>query len=77
MVTDMPKKPKIFVYNPLGLDRFDPKSKAVAGQLVVKVEIPNAPKNGTMGHCYIADAESNQFLGLVWLKSLTKVEEKV
>lgn len=70
----MSKKEKIFVYKPIGLDLFDPKTKAKGGQLVIKAEVENAPKNGTMGHCFIADAKSKEFLGLVWLKSLVPFE---
>lgn len=66
-------KNKVYKYEPVGLDIFDPKTPAKAGQLVIKVEVNGAPKNGTMGHCFIADAETNQFLGLVWQKSLVQV----
>lgn len=67
-------KNKIYKFEPVGLDIFDPKTQAQRGQSVVKVEVQGAPKNGTMGHCFIADAETNQFLGLVWVKSLVEVD---
>ena len=41
------------------------------GTLVVKTSGgPGAPRNGTMGHTYVADAETGVFYGLVLTNSL-------
>lgn len=62
---------KKYIYRPVGLDIFDARPhQPKAGTLVVKCQPEGAPKNGTMGHCYVADAETNKFYGLVLVKSL-------
>ena len=62
---------KVFVYDPVGLDLFDGRTKCLPGNLVHKVQPFGCPKNGTMNHCYIADAETDKFYGLVLENSLT------
>jgi len=39
------------------------------GDLVVKTKVPGCPPNGTMGHCYVKDAETGEFRGLVLVNS--------
>lgn len=71
----MARKPRIYVFHRCGLDRYDPRPYMPPdGTLVQKTQPYGCPKNGTMGHCYIADLDGN-FLGLVALGSLnTKAE---
>jgi len=64
----------VYRFDAVGFDRFDPSPLCPPdGTLVVKVQPFGTPRNGTMGHCFIADAETGEFLGLVLLNSLTRV----
>jgi len=38
----------------------------------VKTQPYGCPKNGTMGHCFVADASTGEFYGLVLLASLQR-----
>jgi hypothetical protein len=60
---------KVFIYQPVGLDAWEHKGPE-AGTKVVKVQPHGCPRNGTMGHAYIADAETGKFIGLRLLNSL-------
>lgn len=67
------KAPAVFVFEPVGWDLYAPTQLAPpAGTLVVKTQPSGCPKNGTMGHTYVADAKTGEFLGLVLLNSLRK-----
>ena len=59
-------------YEPVGMDIFDArKHQPTRGTLVVKCSGgASAPLNGTMGHCYVKDAATGKFYGLVLMKSL-------
>jgi hypothetical protein len=62
---------KVFVFEPVGLDVFDARSHQPApGTRVRKTQPFGCPKNGTMGHTYVEDAETGEFYGLVLLASL-------
>lgn len=58
-----------YTYRPVGIDLWDPKSRAQAGQRVRVTQPYGCPKNGTMGHCYI-ESLAGEFLGLVLCNSL-------
>jgi len=61
----------VYSYQPVGMDIFDVRPNQPArGTLVVKTQPYGCPPNGTMGHCYIADAETEEFYGLVLENSL-------
>lgn len=65
------KRTRVFRFDPVGLDRFDRKAHHPAeGTEVVKVQPPGTPRNGTMGHCFVQDAETGDFFGLVLEASL-------
>lgn len=64
---------RVFRYEPVGWDVFDPKVSLERGRLVRKTQPAGCPRNGTMGHTFIEDAETGEFLGLVLLSSLAKV----
>ena len=67
---------KQFVFSPVGLDIFDRRpNQPKAGTVVVKCQPAGAPKNGTMGHCFVEDAETGKFYGLVLLNSLKEVSD--
>jgi hypothetical protein len=62
---------RIYVFQPVGVDRFDPHDLTPPpGTEVVKTQPVGCPPNGTMGHCYVEDAETGEFYGLVLLASL-------
>lgn len=68
-----PVKRVIYVFNPVGLDLFDRKPHQPApGTRVVKCQPVGCPKNGTMGFCYVEDALTGQFYGLVLVNSLER-----
>ncbi len=65
---------KRYTFEPVGSDLFSPTGGAPkAGTVVVKTQPYGCPKNGTMGHCYVKDAETNEFYGLVLVNSLVAV----
>ncbi len=67
---------RVFRVEPVGMDAFD-SCVAERGQEVFKTQPYGCPKNGTMGHCYVADAETGRFLGLVLENSLVKTGRTV
>lgn len=63
----------VYVYEPVGLDKYDRKPhQPEPGTLVRKTQPRGCPKNGTMGFCYVEDAHTGHFYGLVLLNSLKK-----
>lgn len=72
------KSTKIYKYEPVGVDIFDArKHQPKRGTLVVKCSGgAGAPKNGTMGHCFVKDATTHQFYGLVLVKSLVPINNR-
>lgn len=68
-------KQKVYIYEPVGWDVFDARPhQPKAGDLVVKTQPHGCPKNGTMGHCYVNDARTGEFRGLVLLGSLAPLD---
>ena len=69
------KRSQVFEYQPVGFDIFRPcqGNTLTPGDRVVKVSLHGAPKNGTMGQCYVGDPETGQFICMVNVNSLTKV----
>ena len=65
---------KRYTFDPVGHDLFSPTGWAPkSGTVVVKTQPHNAPRNGTMGHCYVKDADTDEFYGLVLVNSLVVV----
>lgn len=65
------KQGRVYVFEPVGLDVWDRRmGQPERGARVVKVQPAGCPRNGTMGHCFVADAETGDFRGLVLLASL-------
>ena len=65
---------RVFKFEPVGYDLFDRRAnQPEPGALVVKTQPHGCPKNGTMGHCFAADAETGAFYGLVLVNSLKPV----
>jgi hypothetical protein len=83
-----PRNGSVWTLQPAGLDAWDAAdpSRRQAGpgrmhaQLVadntgqdVRVIQPRGcPRNGTMGHCYVENARTGQFIGLVLISSLVR-----
>ena len=73
------QKPKakgpVYRFQAVGWDRFDKRVYTPADGTLVRKTHPGcgAPKNGTFGHCYVEDARSGQFYGLVLVNSLQHV----
>lgn len=64
---------RVYVFRPVGMDAWRPHAGTpAAGARVVKVQPHGCPRNGTMGHCYVADAETGTFHGLVLVNSLER-----
>jgi hypothetical protein len=64
----------VYEFDPVGVDLFSPhRGTPEKGALVVKTKISGAPKNGTMGHVFVADAVTGKFIGLVLANSLKRV----
>lgn len=63
----------VYTYEPVGFDVFDRRAnQPKPGTRVVKTQPAGCPKNGTMGHCYVKDAETGEFYGLVQVSSLKR-----
>ena len=74
MTTDS-RKEKRFRFEPVGLDVWDRRAhQPTPGTVVVKTQPHGCPPNGTMRHCYVADAQTGQFYGLVLTASLVPVK---
>lgn len=62
---------RVYVFQPVGLDLWSPHTGTpAAGTRVVKCQPYGCPRNGTMGHCYVEDATTGAFYGLVLENSL-------
>lgn len=65
----------VYIFKPAGWDILDPRdSNPEPGARVVKTQPAGCPRNGTMGHCYVACAETGRFIGLVDQASLVRCE---
>lgn len=64
--------PTVYVYQPVGLDLWEAKGPAPGTRVVKTQPGHGAPRNGTMGHAYIADASTGEFYGLRLVNSLSK-----
>lgn len=68
-----PRNGSVRLFVPVGMDVWDPKPwHPRRGTRVRVVQPRGCPRNGTMGHVYVADADSGKFLGLVLVNSLQR-----
>lgn len=72
----MPSAPPVYVFRPRGLDAWE-RSGPAPGTRVVKVQPRGCPRNGMLGHCYVADAESGRLYGLVLEASLVPLSSSM
>lgn len=69
---------RVYRFEPVGWDVFAPHAGTpAAGTLVHKCQPAGCPRNGTFGHCFVADAATGEFLGLVLVASLVPAGRKV
>ncbi len=64
------KRKRAYEFHPVGWDVFDARHDIAPGTLAVKTQPAGCPKNGTMEHCFIAHADTGEFIGLVMTASL-------
>lgn len=65
-----------FTFRPVLTDRIlTQHHSAVEGQRVRVIQLPSAPRPGTMGQCHIEDANTGEFLGMVCIASLSQSED--
>lgn len=63
----------VYIFEPVGWDVFDRRANQPdRGTRVRKTQPAGTPRNGTMGHCFVEDAETGEFYGLVLVNSLRK-----
>ena len=70
------RKVRVYTYDPVLFDRMRG-VRLEAGARVVKTQPFGTPPNGTMGMCYVNEADSGKFVGLVMLNSLKATKETV
>jgi len=70
-----PRIGKVYRFERTGMDLFYPHAGTPrSGELVRAIKSPHGcPKFGAMGHGYVADPETGEFIGLVALASLREV----
>jgi hypothetical protein len=57
-----------------GWDLFDGRFELANGTVVKVINLPGAPPANAMGHCYIGDKDSGEFIGMVSTNSLVPVK---
>lgn len=69
---------QVYRFEPNGWDTYAPHQfTPKEGTLVRKVQPFGCPRNGTMGQCYVEDAVTGAFYGMVSEGSLVKVGKGV
>jgi NAD(P)-dependent dehydrogenase (short-subunit alcohol dehydrogenase family) len=66
----MAKRVRVYTYEPVLFDRMNGGHAPEPGTQVVKTQPFGTPKNGTMGMCYVMDATTGDFYGMVCVNSL-------
>jgi hypothetical protein len=62
---------RVYIFRATGMDMFTDGVPS-DGTRVVKTQPYGCPKNGTMGMCYVNNAETGHFYGLVLIASLNR-----
>lgn len=65
-----------YVYDPVLIDITDGRTNLKKGDVVKVINLPGCPKANTMGHCYVGDAATGKFIGMVCTNSLTPLKER-
>lgn len=67
-----PRVGTVKTFQPVLMDRMAGHLQGVQPGTKVRVIQPHScPKNGTMGQCYVEDATTGTFIGMVCINSLT------
>jgi hypothetical protein len=62
---------KIYKFEAASMDIMDRRAHTPENGTLVKLTQPHGcPKNGTNNHCFVEDAQSGEFIGLVSIQSL-------
>lgn len=73
-----PRRARVHIFEPVGVDLWDRRANQPdRGTRVVLTQPHGAPRNGTMGHVYVKDADTGAFYGLVLRNSLRPTNEFV
>lgn len=76
MATKRIRTGTVYRYDPVWLDQFDGRTTLQPGDKVQAIKSPpGCPAAGTMGHCYVGEAENGHFIGLVCCNSLVSETE--
>lgn len=70
MATNRVRTGSEYYFNPVAMDRFDPKTDLMKGDRVKVVNLRGCPPANTMGHAHVT--KNGQFAGLVHCNSLSK-----
>lgn len=72
------KRKRVYRFEAAGWDKVDRRAHTPEdGTEVFKTQPAGVPSNGTMGHCFVADAETGAFIGLVQVGSLKQTGRTV
>ena len=66
---------QVLVYHPNMLDAIDGRTNLKSGDVVKVINLPGCPKANTMGHCYVGDRKTGEFIGMVSTNSLHTPKE--
>ena len=67
----------VYVYRPVMLDLYDGRTSLKAGDVVKVIDVYGAPKANTMGHCYVGNRDTGEFIGMVCCNSLVPLYKEV
>ena len=65
-----------YIFYPNMLDKIDGRTRITPGAIVKVVNMPGCPPANTMGHCYVANRVTGEFLGMVSTNSLYKFADR-
>jgi hypothetical protein len=66
----------LYIYEPVGIDLWEPNTRARPGQLVRVRNLTGCPPANTMGHCHIVEPSNGEIIGLVLVNSLQTVTNR-
>jgi len=61
---------QVLIYHPNILDACDGRTNLKSGDMVKVINVAGCPKANTMGHCYVGNSDTGEFIGLVCTNSL-------
>ena len=67
----------MYVYHPNLLDMVDARTNLKSGDMVRVINLYGCPPANTMGHCYVSDVTTGEFIGMVSTNSLHTKQEYI